>query len=225
MAIQSKIVAESRNAKGSTAARRMRREGMLPGVLNNEKRESVLLSLNEHDFAMMLHAHRSEHVVVDLVIDGEKSRLALLKEVQHDPLSGKPVHAEFLEVSMTKKMRVDIPVVLVGDPVGVLTGGGMLEHLLRSVTVDCLPTDLVESIEVDVSGLNVGDVLSVKDIKLDGKLSIHSDPSLAVAAVAAPVAETDETAAAGEEGAAVQPEVIGEKEREERAKEKQKTEG
>jgi len=230
MAIDSKITAESRTDTGTTASRRLRREGWLPGVVNNDKCESRLIRINQHDFEMMLHSHRSEHVMVDLAIDGKDPKKVLLKEVQHDPLSGEPQHAEFLEVSLTKKMSVSIPITLVGEPVGVLNEGGRLEHLLRELEVQCLPTDLVENIEVDVSGLHVGDVLTVADIQVDSKLDVETEAHVAIAGVAAPIAE-EEPAAAGEavagvEGAApAEPEVIGEKERAERAKEQGKSEG
>lgn len=231
MATDSKIAAESRADTGSTASRRLRREGWLPGVVNNEKLESKLIMVNQHDFKMMLHTHRSEHVMVDLAIDGGEGRKVLLKEVQHDPLSGEPQHAEFLEVSLTKKMTVDVQLVLVGEPVGVLNAGGRLEHLLRELEVECLPMDLVESIEVDVSGLNIGDVLTAGDLTLDSKLTLKTDPDIAVASVAAPT--TEEEPAAGAEGAegvvasdgapaSAEPEVIGEKERAEKAKEQEK---
>jgi len=227
MAIDSKIAAESRTGTGSTASRKLRREGWLPGVVNNEKCESRLIMVNQHDFEMVLHAHRSEHVMVDLAIDGGEPKKVLLREVQHDPLSGHPLHAEFLEVSLTKKMSVSIPIVLIGDAKGVLNEGGRLEHLLRELEVECLPTDLVESIEVDISDLAVGDVLTVADLKVDSKLDIETEGHVAVASVTAPISE--EEPGEGEEGAAeagaAEPEVIGEKERAERAKEQEKSEG
>ena len=231
MAISSKITAESRTDTGTTASRRLRREGWLPGVVNNDKCESRLIRINQHDFELMLHSHRSEHVMVDLAIDGKAPKKVLLKEVQHDPLSGEPQHAEFLEVSLTKKMIVAIPIVLVGEPTGVVNEGGRLEHLLRQLEVSCLPTDLVESIEVDVSGLHVGDVLTVASLKVDAKLEVKTEGTVAIAGVAAPVAEEEPAAAEGAvaaEGAApAEPEVIGEKERAERekAKEQAKSEG
>jgi large subunit ribosomal protein L25 len=207
-------------------------------VVNNEKCESRLIRINQHDFEMMLHAHRSEHVMVDLALDGGDAKKVLLKEVQHDPLSGEPQHAEFLEVSLTKKMKVAIPVVLTGEAVGVITEGGRLEHLLRELEVECLPTDLVESIEVDVSGLSIGDVLTVGDLTVDSKLDVDMDAGVAVASVAAPTVEEDATEGAGEEGgegaapaetaegeASAEPEVIGEKEREEKAAGQEKSEG
>jgi large subunit ribosomal protein L25 len=235
MATDSKIAAESRANTGSTASRRLRREGWLPGVVNNDKLECKLIRVNQHDFELMLHAHRSEHLMVDLAIDGGDSKKVLLREVQHDPLSGESLHAEFLEVSLTKKMKVSVQLVLIGEPVGVITEGGRLEHLLRELEVECLPTDLVESIEVDVSGLKIGDVITAGDLTVDSKLTVDTDPGIAVASIAAPTIDEYEPAEGeeGEEGAPIavdgaepaasaEPEVIGEKERDEKAKEQEK---
>lgn len=226
MATDSKIAAETRSDTGSTAAKRLRREGWIPAIINNEKCESKLIRINQHDFEMMMHAHRSEHVMVDLEIDGAAGKKVLLSEVQHDPLSGDPQHAEFYEVSLTKKMKVNVPIVLIGEAVGVTIGGGRLEHLLRELEVECLPADLIEGIEVDVSELKIGEVLTVADLNVGAKLDVDTDATIAVAGVAAPTVEAD--AAEGEEDedaaavtadgepAAGEPEVIGEKEREEK---------
>lgn len=221
MAKESKIVAESRKDTGSTASRRLRREGWLPGVVNNDKGESKLITMNRHDFAMMLHTHRSENVMVDLEIDKGAPKKVLLKEVQHDPLSGEAQHAEFLEVSMDKKMRVSIQLTLVGDPVGVLNEGGILEHLLREIEIECLPGDLVESVEVDVSGMKLGAVMTAGDVVVPPTLTITTPKNVAVAAVAAPKAEEEVKEGEAAEGVPAQPEVIGEKERAEKAAKEQ----
>jgi large subunit ribosomal protein L25 len=225
MATDSKIAAETRSDTGSTAAKRLRREGWIPAIINNEKCESKLIRINQHDFEMMMHAHRSEHVMVDLEIDGAAGKKVLLSEVQHDPLSGDPQHAEFYEVSLTKKMKVNVPIVLIGEAVGVTIGGGRLEHLLRELEVECLPADLIEAVEVDVSELKIGEVLTVADLNVDSKLDIDTDAAVAVAGVAAPTVVADDAGEEGEDAAAVtaegepaagEPEVIGEKEREEK---------
>ena len=235
MATDSKIAAETRADTGSTSARRLRREGWIPAIINNDKCESKLIRINQHAFKMMLHSHRSEHVMVDLEIDGAAVQKVLLSEVQHHPLSGDPQHAEFFEVSLTKKMKVTIPLVLIGDPVGVTIGGGRLEHLLRELEVECLPADLIEGIDVDVSELKIGDVVTVADLNVSDKMDIDTEATIAVAGVAAPTVSTDDTegeaegeesaAAAGDGAAAGGPEVIGEKEREEKTKDQGKSEG
>jgi large subunit ribosomal protein L25 len=220
MASESKLVAETRTLSGSAAARRMRRAGWMPGIVNTDRGDAQMIRLNRHNFEMMLHHHASENLILDLAVDGGDARKVLLKEVQHDYVSGEPIHADFVEISMTKKMRINIALKFVGEPFGVSQEGGVLEHPVRQVEVECLPTDLVEEIEVDVTALKIGDSLLARDIKLDPKLTILTPGDVAVALVSAPhveeVAAPVEAAVEGAE-AAKEPEVI--------EKGKEKTEG
>jgi large subunit ribosomal protein L25 len=150
--------------------------------------------------------------MVTLEIEGDQHRKVLIREVQHHTLTGAPLHVDFYELSLTKRVSVAVPLELVGTPVGVSLGGGNLEHLLREVEIECLPDDIVEMLELDVSALNIGDRLMARDIPLDTtKYGLVTSPDIAVAAVAAPRVEA---ATAVEEGAAAsgaEPEVIKEK--------------
>ena len=215
---ESTLVAQTRSGRGTGMARRLRRTGQLPGIVNGENGETQSVQFKAHDLKMFLRHHTSEHVLLDLQIDSGNPRKVLLKEIQHHPVSGEAIHVDFLAISLTKKMRVRIPVVLVGDPVGVLTLGGLLEQLLRDIEVECLPLDMVESVEVNVAELGLEQHLLVRDLigKIDPKLTVVTDGIVAVARVVAPIVEVEATAAAGaaaEPGAAaVQPEVITETE-------------
>lgn len=205
---ENKLAAESRDTTGSSAARRLRREGLVPGVVNNDKGESRRIRLNRHDFEMLLHGHASENLILDLEVDSAAPVKVLLKEVQHDPLTGHAIHADFLEISMTRRMRIGIAIKLVGEPIGVSQEGGILDHGLRSLEVECLPTDLIEEIEVDVSGIGLGKSILVRDLKVDPKLTVVTPGDLAVASVSAPKMEE----VAPVEGAAVEGEVPAEPE-------------
>jgi len=209
MSKEMKITAQKRLVSGSSSVQRIRKQGLLPGIVNTTKGESRLIQMNRHDFDMFLRDHRSESLILDLEVEGDKMRKVLLKEVQHHPVSDMIMHVDFLEISMTKKMRVDIPIRLVGEPVGVTSEGGVLDQLIRSVEVECLPGDLVEGIEVDVSALKVGDAIMVSQIKVDPKLHILTNGSVAVANVSIPkvIEEVVEEAAA----TPTEPEVIGAK--------------
>jgi len=210
MAKEIKIQAQKRTVSGSGSVERLRKQGLLPGIINNDKGESILIQMNRHDFDMFLRHHSSESLIIDVDLEGDKVRKLLLKEVQHHPVTDLIRHVDFLEVSMTKKMRVNIPIRLIGDPVGVLTEGGVLDHLIRTVEVECLPGDLVEGIDVDVSALKVGDAILVKEMKVDPKLHILTNGAVAVAGVSIPkvvVEEVPEEAAA----TTAEPEVIGAK--------------
>jgi len=207
MAEEIRVAATSREETGTGDARRLRRAGWLPGVINDEKGQSRLIKLNLHDFDVMLHHHTSENLMINVDVDGKPGGKVLLKEVQHHPLTGEVLHVDFVEVSMTRKMRVEMPIVLTGEPVGVAQEGGIMEQMLREVEVECLPQDLIEHFEVDVSHLGIGDALMVGDLTVSDAFTLITAPDVAVAAVAAPRIEEEvapveegEEAAEGEEG-------------------------
>ena len=214
--MDAKLIVTSRDEKGSANVRRMRRAGLIPGVIYGDGGEAREVSLPQHEFKQMLHHHAGEQMMVALELDG-KDLSVLLKDVQHAPLSSDILHVDFQEVSLTKKLKVQIAIELVGEPEGVKTEGGVLDHTLYSVEVECLPGDILEKIEVDVSALKLGDVLTVKDIALDtSKYEILLDDDIAVASVLAPrVAVEGEEGEEGAEGASAEPEVITEKKEEE----------
>lgn len=203
MAHEIKVEAQARTAAGSGAAGRLRRDGWLPAILNTIEAASIPIQVQTHEFEVMLRHHASENLIVDLSVDGKKALKALLKEVQHHPVSGNCLHLDFLEISMTQKMQANVLIELVGESPGV-EAGGVLEHILREVEVECLPAALVECIYVDVSALGIGDSVAVADIVAPEGMTILTDDSIAVAAVSAPrVAEETETEAAeGAEGEA-----------------------
>lgn len=200
MAEESKLIATTRELTGSASMRRLRRAGVLPGVVYDEKGKARSIQLDGHGFGMMLRRHASENMIVDLVVDDGKAKKVLLKEIQHDSVSGNILHADFMEISMTKKMRTRIHISLKGDSVGVEMEGGILEHLLRDVEVECLPVDLIEEIEVDISALKVGDSLQVADLVVDPKLVLLTAGDVAIASVSAPRVEEDPVPGEGEEG-------------------------
>ena len=184
--------------------------GRLPAVVYNEKAESRMLQLNTHDFDLLLKHHRAESLILDLEIDGASPVKVLIKEIQREPVSDALLHVDFQEVSMTRKIRVHIPVILLGEPVGVTQDGGILDHLLREVDVECLPGDVPPEIEIDVSHLGMGDTILVRDLPIGEKVALLTETSVAVAHVSAPTIEEEPTPeeVAAAEGA--EPAVIGE---------------
>ena len=208
MAETTVIKAELRDVKGSAASRRLRRAGIIPAVVCIKKGDSISIQLNQHDFNMMLRHHQGDSLIADLEIGGKKSLKVLLSEVQRDSVTGQTEHADFLEVAMDQMMHVKVPLELIGEPAG-LQQGGVLEHGLRELEIAVLPGDMVESIEADISSLNIGDSLLVSDLPLSKTLTILTDAELPVASVNLPRAEEEEEEAeeGAEEGA--EPEVIG----------------
>ncbi len=183
---QIKIKAEPRTEQGTGAVRRLRRTGMIPGsVMKMRKGGTELIKLPKHDFMMAMRGHASKQLLVTLDMNGVEVP-ALMREMQNDVLAGTPIHVDFSEVSLTEKVRVTVPLYLVGEPVGVKIGGGILQQALRKIEVDCLPEDIAEKFEIDVSGLNVDQTLFVRDLNLGEKQTIVTRGELAVATIKAP---------------------------------------
>lgn len=216
---ETKLTAKPRVGKGSAEAGRLRRTGWFPAVVYGEGRPGVDIQLNEHDFVMMLRSHRSENMIVDLAVEETaKPYKVMLKAMQHHPVTGRVIHVDFYEISMTRKIEIEVPVKLTGVATGVANEGGILEHVLRALTIQCLPGDMVEEIELDVTDLHVGKTLRVRDVKIDtAKYKVLDDEDQVVAAVAAPRTEEEEKAEADAEAAVATagPEVLTEKKDEE----------
>jgi large subunit ribosomal protein L25 len=215
--MDTKITVKSRDEKGSASSRRLRRDGRVPGVIYSDGTAARTVSLPKHEFEQMLRHHASEHVMIKIQIDDGAEEAVLLKEVQHNPISGGVVHVDMQKVALDKKLRVEVPVELIGDAEGVKNQGGVLDHLIHEIQIECFPADIPEVIEVDVSALKLGDILTIKDIRIDtAKYAILMDADIGVAAVTQP--KVAEETVAGEAGAAPgEPEVIREKKPEEGA--------
>ena len=183
---QIKIKAEPRTEQGTGAVRRLRRSGMIPGsVMKMKKGGTELIKLPAHDFMMAMRGHASKQLLVTLDMNGTEVP-ALMRELQNDVLAGTPIHVDFSEVSLAEKVRVTVPVLLVGEPTGVKLGGGVLEQVLRTIDVDCLPADIAEKFEVDVSGLGLDQTMFVRDLNLGEKYTIVTRGEYALAVVKAP---------------------------------------
>ena len=183
---QVKIKAEVRTEQGTGAVRRLRRQGIIPGSVMKMDRSGVeLIKFSRHEFMMAMRGHTSKQLLVTLEMEG-RDVPALMREVQNDVIAGTPIHADFSEVSLTEKVRVTVPLYLVGESVGVKLGGGVLEQTLRAIEVDCLPTDIAEKFEIDVSNLGLDQTLFVRDLNLGEKQTIVTRGEVPVAVVKAP---------------------------------------
>ena len=183
---QIRIKAETRSEQGTGAVRRLRRAGMIPGsVMKMKKGGTELIKLPKHDFMMAVRGRSGKQLLVTLDMDG-KEVPALLREMQNDVLAGTPIHVDFSEVSLTEKVRVTVPVYLVGEAVGVKIGGGILEQVLRTIDVECLPEDIAEKFDIDVSNLGLDQTMFVRDLQLGDKFTVVTRGELALAVVKAP---------------------------------------
>jgi len=211
---ETKLTAKPREAKGGAASGRLRRTGWFPAVVYGEGRPGLDIQLNEHDFVMMLRSHRSENMILDLAVEGTDTiSKVMVKAMQHHPITGRIIHVDFYEVSMSRTISIEVPVKLLGVPVGVAQQGGLLEHVMRTVAMECLPGDVFDELELDVTGLDIGDTLRVKDVVVDAtKYTLLDDLEQVIVAVAAPrLEEASATEEAEAEEAAASPEVLTEK--------------
>lgn len=213
MAKEVKLKAEHRTATGRSAARKLKARGIVPAVIYGAKVKPQPLQVSARDINAMLSHASGENILVELEIPGEKSnRTALVQEIQHSPVGGTVLHIDFHAVSMDEKIHAEVPLEATGIANGVKNFGGLLEQSLRSLAVECLPRDLPDRITVDVSNLNIGDSIHVRDIQLPKEVTAKVQPDLTAFSVVAPVVEEEPVVAATEaEAAAAGPEVIKEK--------------
>jgi large subunit ribosomal protein L25 len=161
---------KTRDSRGKGAARTMRAQGELPGVIYGPGGENRLVTIEERSFNRLLRRAAESTVIVDLKIEGAapEGLKVLVKEVQRDPITARPLHVDFLHIAMDRAVRLVVPVRLTGVPEGVRIEGGFLEHVLRDLEVECLPTAVPEIITLDVSPLQVGQALHASDVDLPG---------------------------------------------------------
>ena len=211
MAKQVKLTAERRTAIGRSAVRKLKASGSVPAVMYGSKDKPEALQVSKRDINALLSHAAGENILVELEIAG-KSRLALVQEVQHAPLGGAVLHIDFHAVSQDEVIEADVPLEPMGIANGVKNMGGLLEHNLRSLAIECLPRDLPDVIRVDVSALDIGDSIHVREIQLPAGVTTRINADLTAFSVLAPTVEEEPVAATAE--AAAGPEVIREKKEE-----------
>ncbi|MFZ5518253.1 MAG: 50S ribosomal protein L25 [Candidatus Zhuqueibacterota bacterium] len=182
--------AEVRKLTGKEIAKKLRREGKVPGIFYSHNEESIPIIVDERELMKVLV---SESSLIDIQIEKKKKRKAIIREVQTDPVKQNLVHVDVMGVNLKEKVTLAVPIRFVGEAVGVKTHGGILHQLMREIEVSCLPLDLPEHIEIDVSALNVGDLITVSAIHLEN-VEILGEPDQAIVHVITPtVAKSSET--------------------------------
>jgi large subunit ribosomal protein L25 len=212
---------EARDSIGKGGARKARAAGKIPGVLYGHGEDPVPVAIGMRDFQLALHHHEGGNAIVNLAI-GSGEHTALIRDVQYDPINHAILHLDFQRISLTEEVEVEVAIHLVGTPVGVKDGGGIMEHIVREIEVRCLPTAIPGSIDLDVSHLNIGDSVHARDIRAEG-ITILTDPDTTIATVVPPTVMEEKAA---EEGAVAateaEPEVIAKGKKEEEGEEKGK---
>ncbi len=185
------LVAQERVQTGKGAARKLRKNDQLPAIFYGPESENTMLTVSYSDFEKIIQSGSGENTLFNLEIqakDGNRTKTAMLKELQSDPVENNYLHVDFYEISMDKEITVDVAIELTGTAVGV-TNGGILENIRRELTVTCLPGKLTRTIEVDISDLDIGDSLHVEDIRLPEGMTAMEDGHLTVAIIAPPAVE------------------------------------
>lgn len=196
------LAAQVRKEQKKGPSRRLRDKGFVPAVFYGRSAENILLAVKS-DELIKLHKDKKDHAFIKLIIDDEGSKkiekLSLIKELQLQPLTGKLYHVDFYEVDEKRKITMDVALNFIGKAIGV-ENGGELQHLKREVKVSCLPLDLPDHIDVDVTDLEIGDSVKIRDLKVAEGVTLLDRPDTSVASVAMiKVAKVEE--AAKEEGA------------------------
>jgi large subunit ribosomal protein L25 len=205
-----KLQAETREARGTRAAQRLRRQGRLPGVIYGHGQTPESVAVPAHDFSNLLE-HGAHVVELDLK---SGKRQVLIKDVQFDHLGAEPIHVDFALVDLTEQVHVSVPLEFRGTPVGTHEGG-VLDHGLVDVEVACLVTEIPASIRVNVADMKLGELLHVRDLELPENITTVTPPEAIVCSVRARTAAAEVAEEEAEEEAPEQPEIIGRKEKEE----------
>jgi large subunit ribosomal protein L25 len=205
MAKQVKLSARPRLQAGRNAVKQVRARGGVPAVIYGAHETPANLEVDRKAIETVLAHAASEHVLVELDIDGA-SKLSIIQEVQHHPVRGDILHIDFHAVSATETVTSEVPVESVGESVGVKTHGGLLQQQVRALEIECLPQNLPDFIKVDVSALEIGQSIHVKDLVLPQGVTTSVDPEITVFLVSEPTVASDASAEAP-----AAPEVIKEK--------------
>jgi len=201
------IEVEERTSLGKNESRRLRRTGMIPGVLYGAGKRNFPVSVDPRQVEKILNAEAGENTLLDLKLKGQDTqRKAMIRDYQSDPVSGDVLHADFIRIEMDTKLQIQVPVRTLGTASGVKEQGGVLEMVQRSLDVECLPGDIPEHIDIDVSAMNIGDQVRLSDMTAVGNIKFLQADDTVVVTLVAPRIEEEEVVAEGEEGA--EPEVI-----------------
>lgn len=206
-----------REETGKSAAKKLRAKGMLPAVVYGESLEPQPITLDSKELKSAIHTDAGQNVILNLQLEGAKKgkdATAIIREIQRDPIKGNLLHADFLKIALDEKIQATVPVVIVGEAPGAKEGG-ILQHGLWEIQVECLPTDIPEHLEIDVSNLGIGEAIRVGDLRTSEKVHILTHAEETAVSVVPPRVEVAPPPVAE----VVEPEVIGEA-KEEKAEEK-----
>jgi large subunit ribosomal protein L25 len=190
---------------GKNVNRRLRIAGLIPAVLYGRGREPVPLSVEPKTIVDILYSESGQNTIFSLSVDGGERANAMVKDYQLDPVKGKLIHTDFVQIAMDRLLEVSVNVELVGEAEGV-KAGGLLDFVTRSIDLECLPADIPDSIKVDVGHLKMNDYVRVKNIEFESKIKVLTDPEVVIVTISPPLKEAEPVEVAPAEAA--EPEVI-----------------
>lgn len=216
---------ETREGSGKRSAKDLRNKKLIPAVVYKGGKDAFKLQLAAADLAAVLHTKAGENVIVTLKVAGgdskAKDKTVVIKEIQREPIKNQILHIDFNEISLTETLKVNVPLAAHGEPEG-KKEGGTLEHVMWELQVECLPTDIPEKIEIDVSKLKIGEAVYVKNIVVPAGVKVLADPELIVMIVKPPKVEAPKEEVGAE--ATTEPELIRKKKEVEEGAEEAKKE-
>jgi len=207
MSTNAALKAEKREGTGKGIARKLRQSGRVPAVLYGREMDSVHLSIDAKEAERLFHSIPVDNTIIGLEVEGEKEPVqTLVREIQTHPWKASLVHVDFLRIQEGVAVELDIPVHLIGIPVGVEVGGGVLEQIIHDLAIRCIPSKIPESIDVDVSHLDLNDVLHIADITFGEGIEVMVAQERTLCSVALPRAEEEVVVeeVEGEEGEVVE---------------------
>ncbi|MGA2589242.1 MAG: 50S ribosomal protein L25 [Bryobacteraceae bacterium] len=220
------VVAQPRALRGKNEARRTRRRGLIPAVVYGAYKDPVPVEVSPREIMQIVHSSSGYNTIFNLDIAGAENTPVMVVDHQNDPVRGNLLHADLKRIDLTKRIRVSVPVVTRGEAKGVKTQGGLLEVVTRAAEIECLPDEIPEHFEVDVTELLIGQSKRVSDLQLSGSMKLIGSPETVIAHMVAmraeevaPAAAEAVPAAAEATPAAAEPEVIKKGKKEEPAEE------
>lgn len=212
------LTARKRPEFGKTPVKKLRGQGLVPAVVYGHGQAAIPISLEAKELLPLFKSAFGENTIITLKLDDGTSLKAVIRETQTEPIRNRLLHLDLQQIRMDEKIKVKVPVETTGTPEGVKNQGGILEHIMDTVEVACLPGDIPEKIVVDISALKVGQSFHVRDISLE-RIEVISDKSQVIATVIAPIVEEAPASEAEAASEPKEPEVISKGKKEEEGEE------
>ncbi|MDA0328894.1 MAG: 50S ribosomal protein L25 [Gemmatimonadetes bacterium] len=201
------LKAEKREGTGKGVARQLRLNGRIPAVVYGREMDAIHISLNTREAEYLFHSISVDNTIVELAVEGTKESFqTLVREIQTHPAKASLLHVDFIRIQKGVAVEMDVPVHLVGTPIGVRIGGGIIEQVIHDLPIRCIPSMIPDSIEVDVTGLDLNDVIHVADIVFSEGVEVMVPQDTTICSVSLPRAEV---AAGAEDHEAKDPELVG----------------